>query len=1142
MKTRKILRRIFRLRNIVAFILVVLIVTVLCMYYVDQLNYKYEKSDNIEFLPEEFKDMEAYRQKDKTEWYLSPSYTGDLLELNNNVVIGTAGKYKMFFDEDSTIVTVVDTTTLIAGQPADNPNSYKLKYTTADPTKSDRTAANVSLSYFQTETGTASSIVLDSYTNSVSYLNSLTEGSEKHYRLRYLTKEQNGYDAVQVLYTIGNFSAGAGYFPTRMYNTWYEPFEEAYINAQTLELDEEAFKNAHDAWEEYMNYVGNLGNTFEERFRGNTLLRSTQAKAVNVDGQEIRIVKYDGKMNVYTKEGYEYMLHTVLPDLADMGLILGSEEEGFYTFEGNPIVDSTLGEDTSYGNYGNTKYFKFVGLPLELLDVDGELYKKYFNNPDSPLTNNPFLPEQQWNFLKGIFDSQYPSKEFPYPFYELKSGALVNIRGGYAILYNYGELLQNQTRGFPLYKDEMTPFVGGGIIARNSDGTVIYEDGYIKNTIYSLEQVALDNEMFGVATETSLPIFNVCVEFKITDKGLVTTILGDSLRDGQNATEDDFNYDLIKGDHSLSQISILQNMTNVPLASQSVDTDGYILVPDGSGAIIDFNNKKNEEMGYRGYVNNYYGEDSAYISKTYTIEQGNMLLGMFGFVVNRNSTNGASDVPKGYMGIVEKGGAQTVLAAAAVGTNYAYFSANLRIKESVQVGTVYESRTYEKWSKNIADNDLIYRYIFLDETELDYVDLANIYRNYLIERDGLELKDTTTSPVLNLNFLGSYDKYALAIGIKYKTSDSLTTFNQAQEIIEELKANNVNNFNISYTGWTKENFEYELGGAVKVSSVLGKATSMKKFFQYCVDNTITFYPEMFVTTTKGYDLNFGNQKYSTRSVSNDTAIRYTFDPGTLRQDKKAPRTYIIAPQYYESIATKLNKSINKLKVWNDSNKAYGGLFVSDLGNSFIPNYAKNKEVYGQQSLEYQMKALDILAEQNQLKLSAPYDYAFKYVTTAVDVPVTSSMYGMFDQMIPFYQLVVNGLFDYSTIAINSNTAGHNEKWFLLKAIETGSNINYLVSYEDPSTLLKTDYTYYFQAYYQNIKETMINQINELEQLGIYNARLVNHEILNPNLVFVEYEKKDGSRIGIYINSTNMDTTYEGKTYPKESYKVKGEED
>ena len=119
------------------------------------------------------------------------------------------------------------------------------------------------------------------------------------------------------------------------------------------------------------------------------------------------------------------------------------------------------------------------------------------------------------------------------------------------------------------------------------------------------------------------------------------------------------------------------------------------------------------------------------------------------------------------------------------------------------------------------------------------------------------------------------------------------------------------NFNFD----VNEYLEYELGGNLKVAKVLGGTKSMRSFYEYCVQKGATFYPELNVTTNKGYDYLLGSTRFTTRGVGNEESIHYVYDLATGRPNKKLRKTYILSPLYYENVTNNLIEGFEKLNIW-----------------------------------------------------------------------------------------------------------------------------------------------------------------------------------------------------------------------------------
>lgn len=1141
LKMRKFLKNILKVKYFIVLLLLIVVGVVIGLYFRTDLKANKINIDNLQFNTEGFKSFNGIEEpividnewwigdvntgiKAKEQlreidgyWWLGDTNTNIKATMDTNRVVAENDKLKMFINEMTTIVTVVEKASLKDGGDENNPDDYAVKYSSASETGTVSQRANFNIAYANTSFSGAKGVSsFNSFSSSVNFENVLTKLYERHYEIKYLVEE----NAAQIYYTIGNFGAIDTYFSNQIYSTVYRPAKCYYYDKEGNFL-ESLYKKAVEKYEnEYLPTVGSLDNTFEERFRGNV---QTILIAEVAPEKDRRIMRTSGNIIVHSEEARDYLIDVVLPEM---------EAEGFTVIHyDKEVLDQKArdakqlhkeGTDITTVDLSTVKWDMTV--PVELVDYNGEYYKKYFNNENSPLTNNPFLTKAHYdNNLSGSYQFiKQDGEDIPHSYYKLNVSKGPGANNLYSVLY--GETQSSQLSDgveqpyFIVIDGEEVPYVSSGYPAKDENGNFIYdENGNVKKRLFSIEQVKLDNAMFNIES-SGLPVFKIALEFKLTDEGFKITIPRESLLDSTNVSKDHPDYKMINGGYQIYSVSLCPYMTYVDTTQE-----GYIIVPDGSGALINFNNGKVGTVSGK-----YYGNDNAYVDMVKREENINLLLGMYGFI-NTTPAN-----PSGLLSIIEKGGGQVSLIAGVDTTSsYAYYTAILRNKEDVITGTVADHATFPKYDKELTLSDIAIDYQFIDKDNLDYSSVAKKYQEYLIKRDGLTFNDSTNKVLNDIQFLGTFEKYALLLGIKYKTTDTLTTFDQAQAILEELSSKGVNNISVSYKGWTNEELEYELGGSLKVSRELGKTTTINKFYEYCVSKGVTFYPEISITKAKGFDYAFGSSKYSARGVGNEEAIHYDYDLSSGRQNKKLNPTYAISPLYYKSIVEKITSDFAKLNIW--SSKENGGYYLSDLGNQWTGNYRINRQVYGADAILYQQEALSMLAEGNKIKIDAPCDYAFKYVDIATDIPMTSSMLTVYDQTIPFYQLVVNGLFDYTTEHING-LSNKSSSWYFAKALETGSNLSYIISAEDPAILLKTDYTQYYQAYYKNWDEKIVSFSNEIDELKIHECYLAQHEFID-DLARVTYVNKvnPSQEIVLIINTKDTSKTYNGITIPGYGY-------
>lgn len=1129
MKKRRFLRKLLRPRLLLVYILVILILVLVLTYTLGGIKAKADGiSDNLAF------NIDSGDWKSMLEAKEVPG-AGEI-GYDKNKWVAQNDKYVMYFDESTTIATVYvieeaaktgNTITYQCGDgvsrqyPEIDITQCKVRYTTAESGADPQNVnPNLNIRVADSSTGKLYSNGYSSYSNSVQYYNKFTQETESHFYLNY-----NVENGLQILYEIGEFNAGENYLAQYVVATMYKPEPEAFIEKSTGEVNEDNYQAALNKWAKYMELLGledalnapyktwtnALYDTLDERLRGNTIFYTAKDSATSV-------LNYTGSVDVYTREAYEYFL----------GLV----NDGTVTpKEGMEIIYS---ESPSVDNYTYNCRWNFKNIDPEWLENS----QQYFNTNESPLTHNYFLSDKVFDYLtKSAYSITNNDQEEKlgdlrfYPYYiRSKNMKGVLLQNSYNLLYRTSD------RSINLYNEKDGNLVGG-FVARNEDGTFVGEGVNIERQLYSLEHAAIDNERFNYTSSTSLPIVQVGLQLLLTDEGLKASIMKNTLVDTQNAK--DSNVIVVKSEtqeqkiSDLNQLYVLYNAEILPymayVDNSKCELDeaqkGSIIVPDGSGAVINFDNGKTD-MGATAVNKPYYGRDEAFVSKAVLEETQDLMLGMYGFILDQDANHQGGAI----LGVVEKGGNQiTLFAQTKAKISSANFIATLRLYEEVAIGAYTNKSKFNKWAATLTNSDLEFAYIFLDAEKANYSDIAKAYRDYLVKRDNISASDNTNDTVVNLNFLGAFEKYALFLGFKYKTPDTLTTFDEATGIIEELSSGiqvdgvnkKVNAFSVSYTGWTNEELQYQVGGNVSVSNKLGGKKGMQKFANTLAEKGINFYPEVYITSTQGYDLAYGNLKYSARSISNETAIVYQFDVSTQRQNKKIAHTNMINPSYYNSITDMMIKDINKLGLKDNT-----GAFLVDLGNVSVGSYNKNSNIiYGQDAIVIQQQCLEKMKENGLVKVKAPYDYAFKYIDFATDIPLTSTKLAIYDDTIPFYQLVVSGLFDYTTEEING-TSNYGASWYGAKALETGANLNFQISATNPTVLLDTDYTYYYQAFYDNWKEAIVSTATKIDKSGINKGILTSHVSLDKDISHVTYTLKDNSgTIELYVNATSKDYTY-----------------
>lgn len=294
------------------------------------------------------------------------------------------------------------------------------------------------------------------------------------------------------------------YFTKNYYATIYKPARCLYDSNKDYEEDLKLY-------DKYLKAVGSLDNTFEERFRGNVQIKTIISR--NQSEKQV-IVKPATLISVYSEEARNYLINTVLPEMGENGIDVKMEVDYTtydlrYETEREALLEAL--DYQAYEEYNVYNSFKKLPsvewnlkVPQELVDIYGEYYKKYFNNSKSPLTNNPFMQNRDFQVLSQDYYRFVEADEYLviYDQYQLRTTSELIYNELYRLLYSTKQKVEmvNYSSGIEEYgyyiekNGELVPYTSSGFVAKDSKGKYIYdEEGFVTRKLYSMEQVEYDN-------------------------------------------------------------------------------------------------------------------------------------------------------------------------------------------------------------------------------------------------------------------------------------------------------------------------------------------------------------------------------------------------------------------------------------------------------------------------------------------------------------------------------------------------------------------------------------------------------------------------------------------------------------------------
>ncbi len=550
-----------------------------------------------------------------------------------------------------------------------------------------------------------------------------------------------------------------------------------------------------------------------------------------------------------------------------------------------------------------------------------------------------------------------------------------------------------------------------------------------------------------------------------------------------------------------------------------LEDSGYFVVPDGSGAVIEFNSPN--YASYQDYAAQLYGSDDA-IGKLYA--EGNYQtasLPVYGIVKDKNA----------LVVVAEEGDAQATLRSSQsrknnTSFNMAYFEFLLRSSDNYKIGNRSDLTVVENGKIKLENIKVSYYPISGDN--VSYVDVADTYRDYLINEKGLTKKaDSGTAP-MGITLLGGENMKRSVVGIPVNVQTAATTFDQAKEILTLLKENGVDSMMALYDDFSKAGITMRIPSSADYASVLGGKKDFTALLDYCAQSNVRLAPSVEIMEFKRSGNGYSLTNNAAFRITKSYAIQLPFERAFGTEDLDRETWSIMSPVYFSEILGKVSDSfvkdgIDSISLGNATTKLY-----SDFGTKEVSR-EKAKNLLAQSYAQMKEKGLYIVAD-------GANGYALPYADFIADIPTSSSKYDTVSYDIPFYQMVIHGYIPYTTTAINKSADSDRD---LLLAIASGSQIHYDFMYENPNLFATSDYEKYFYANYAGWIEKAAGEYKLVRDLiaPVSDQKIVGYEMLSRDEIKTTYE--NGTET--YVNLKTLEIKINGVSVNYGDYGLKGDE-
>lgn len=591
------------------------------------------------------------------------------------------------------------------------------------------------------------------------------------------------------------------------------------------------------------------------------------------------------------------------------------------------------------------------------------------------------------------------------------------------------------------------------------------------------------------------------------------------------------------GDGKVYRIQLLRYFG----ASAMADEDGgYILVPNGAGSIIKFNNGKTDASAYSQYVYNIDPVAAEYLVRE-NLEQVRMPF--FGMYYKNTDT--------GVFTVIEKGDSHAMINASVSGSlnsyNYAYPTFIVRGSDSLAMfGTGGNASDLPIVEPDLYDTDIIVRYSFLEKGKSNYSGMANYYRDKLIADGTLKPLAAASDIPFYMDLIGGVKVDANVLGVSYLDVHPMTTYKEAEEIVDDLAAGGVNRLVLNYQGWFNEGYYHDAASKIKLVKELGSKKELEKLTDKVEAAGGKLYGDVAFQKVSFIADNYNYTRESARYYGAGYTLSFAqVSPVTLRQTHslgyRETMYNVISPKFLVRYVDKFADKIDKYDISGISLRDLGDLLTSDKKRTEIILREEAKEI-----VKGQFEKLDNTGK--DLMVSGGNAYTWGYSDDLINIPVSGNRYLIIDEDVPFYQMLVHGCINYAGKAINLDDS-FDQKDSVLTMIEYGSAPHFTFTGKQSSDMKYTGLNSFYSTTYKNqtdveenstvfswdtLAKSVYSEVNGVLK-NVTDATITKHEILDSGVVKVTYS----NGVMIYINKQAVAADAEGSQLAAKSYEVRG---
>ena len=463
---------------------------------------------------------------------------------------------------------------------------------------------------------------------------------------------------------------------------------------------------------------------------------------------------------------------------------------------------------------------------------------------------------------------------------------------------------------------------------------------------------------------------------------------------------------------------------NLGSARSDTGIEGALLVPDGTGALIDFQSRKYVTSQY---IEPVYGPDISLANGFDSTLRAELNKTGVAFPVYGVLREGNT-----LLAVIDQGETQADVVASRAGVQTGFNTVSARFTYRMKYKVITNSSTgdgYLNYTPYCVSEPRRVIYTFGTGS---YVDMAGQYREYLTAKYGLTRLDAAArKPALQLNLVGG-DVESGMLGDTFLT---MTTFDQAGEILDWFASQGVDAMDVVYSGWAKRGESVEYPDRFPAAGSLGGDSGLKRFAQRAKTlNAALYLRDNHVRLFRTGGLSVGRS-----TVYNIQG--YPLFGGAFANSSYMAENYRGAAGRYEQLGI-------------------AGLQEEGAGALLMTNYAPDNAQSRGEALAAQRELLrQMKADFGQVRLASSNAYGLMDGVVFTELP-SSSYLTMLDERIPFYAIALHGLVDY---LCGDYMGFYEQESQLLDAVARGGSVSFTLTWEGTEKLARADTAAYYST-------------------------------------------------------------------------------